>query len=47
MIFGLGENSAPAHLEIRWPNGELQSVADVAIDQELVIRQRPNLEPQN
>ena len=39
IIFGLGENSAAVHLEIRWPDGELQSIDDVKTNQELVLRQ--------
>ena len=39
LIFGLGENSAPIHLEIRWPNGELETLDDVSTNQELVLRQ--------
>ena len=36
--FGLGAATA-ASLEIRWPNGELEKVADVAADQLVVIRE--------
>ena len=39
LIFGLAGNSDPAHLEIRWPDGELQEIHEVAVNQQLTLRQ--------
>jgi hypothetical protein len=39
LIFGLGPDSQPCNLEIRWPNGVRQTVSDVRVNQSLVIRQ--------
>lgn len=37
LIFGLGESAAPCHVEVRWPNGSIQHMKDVAIDDSIVI----------
>jgi hypothetical protein len=37
LLFGLGERAAPCSLEIRWPNGRVQRLEDVAVDQALSI----------
>lgn len=39
LIFGLGEHQEPAQLEIRWPDGQLQVIPDVTVNQSLVLRQ--------
>jgi hypothetical protein len=39
LIFGLGENSSPVRLEIRWPDGTVESVDDISVNQQLVLRQ--------
>lgn len=37
--FGLGPNRAVERIEIRWPNGESQSLADIPADRVMKIRQ--------
>ncbi len=39
LIFGLGDFSEECELEIRWPDGAVQSVQVVTIDQQLTVRQ--------
>lgn len=39
LIFGLGDNSGSVDLEIRWPDGSTQSVRELSVDQECIIRQ--------
>lgn len=39
LIFGLGDDSSPCHLEIRWPDGSHERVESVSVDQKIVIRQ--------
>ena len=42
LIFGLGDDSAVADLEVHWPDGTLQRVVNLAVNQEWVLRQMPN-----
>jgi hypothetical protein len=37
--FGLGANSKPVQIEIRWPNGQSEIVKDVAVNQTLRIKE--------
>lgn len=39
LIFGLGNQGSPVELEIRWPDGFLQVVKDVEVNQRCVFRQ--------
>ncbi|MBS0263206.1 MAG: CRTAC1 family protein [Planctomycetes bacterium] len=41
LIFGLGTDAGPVDLEIRWPNGDRETVNGVTLDQQVVLRQRP------
>lgn len=36
--FGLGEQAAPVLLEVRWPDGKVQTVRDLRVDQRVVVR---------
>lgn len=40
LIFGLGADEAPVTLEIRWPDGSVQTVDELPVDQEVILRQR-------
>ena len=40
LYFGLGESAESCDVEVRWPNGDLQVLKGVSVDQELVVRQR-------
>ena len=48
LIFGLAADSEPVELEIRWPDGSKQTLAGLAVDQQVVLRQPlvPVPEPQ-
>lgn len=37
VAFGLGEQSGPCRVEIRWPSGQTTSLNDVAVDQSLTV----------
>jgi hypothetical protein len=37
LVFGLGERTGDCTLEIRWPNGRVQRIENVTVDQELRI----------
>jgi len=37
--FGLGSHSSPVDLEVLWPNGDVQMVSDVAVDQKITVTQ--------
>jgi len=39
LVFGLGDLTGPCQLEIRWPDGQTSSMADVAADQSMTIRE--------
>ncbi len=39
LIFGLGDAADACSLEVRWPNGLVQSIANVTVDQDLVLRE--------
>lgn len=39
LVFGLGELSEPCQLEIRWPNGQTSTMADIPVDQSMTIRE--------
>ncbi|HXI02309.1 MAG TPA: CRTAC1 family protein [Candidatus Saccharimonadales bacterium] len=39
--FGLGENRGPVELEIRWPDGSVETVHDVAIDRYMTLVEKP------
>ncbi len=39
LIFGLGESASPCTLNVRWPNGAVQSLLEVPVNQQLVIRE--------
>ncbi len=41
LVFGLGNTAEPISLEIRWPNGIVQSIQSVVADQALILRE-PN-----
>ena len=36
--FGLGDHAQPVRLEIRWPNGKLQTVENVEINRSMTVR---------
>lgn len=36
--FGTGDHTGPVTLEVRWPDGKLQTVSDVRIDQRIAVR---------
>ncbi len=36
--FGLGEHAAPVNLDIRWPNGTMQTVPSVEVDRLVAVR---------
>ena len=33
------------HLEVRWPNGEIEEILEVAVDQLVIIRVVPEAKP--
>lgn len=37
LVFGLGNLSGPCQLEIRWPNGQISTKADIPVDQAMTI----------
>ena len=37
--FGMGSNQKPVQIEIRWPNGEIEKVKDVAVNQTVRIKE--------
>ncbi|HEY0984293.1 MULTISPECIES: CRTAC1 family protein [unclassified Schlesneria] len=39
LIFGLGDDSSPCSLEIRWPDGTVQQIPDVTADSMMLIQQ--------
>lgn len=39
MIFGFGEATGPLDVEIQWPNGQVQTLAGVRMDQSLILRE--------
>jgi enediyne biosynthesis protein E4 len=39
LVFGLGNLSGPCQLEIRWPNGQTSTMADISADQAMTIRE--------
>ncbi len=39
LIFGLGGNSSPVSLDIRWPDGTRQTLNGVQVNRELILRQ--------
>jgi hypothetical protein len=41
LVFGLGNRQAPCELQIRWPNGNHQTLSQVALDQSLTIVEQP------
>ena len=40
LIFGLAECSEPCEIEIRWPDGTVEHLAGVQIDQKIVIKEK-------
>ena len=40
-FFGLGDRDRVDEVEIRWPSGAVQRIAEVAADQLLVVEERP------
>ncbi len=42
--FGLGQEKM-THLEVRWPNGEIEEILEVAVDQLVIIRVVPEAKP--
>ena len=40
LIFGLGSDSSPATLDVRWPDGSRQTLRDVPVNQIATLRQR-------
>lgn len=49
LVFGLGENTTIDSLEVRWPDGSLQKIYDVPLDQTITLDQRAakKAEPRN
>jgi hypothetical protein len=43
--FGLGQATRIERLEIRWPSGSVQALADLAADQLLVVREPAAADP--
>lgn len=43
LVFGLGSNADPCHLKIEWSGGCVQEMADVEIDQRVVIVENKSL----
>lgn len=39
LIFGLGNDSSPADLDVRWPDGSRQELRAVPVNRELILRQ--------
>lgn len=39
MVFGLGADAAACEVAIRWPSGKRQALNQVAVDQELILRE--------
>jgi hypothetical protein len=39
LIFGLGNDSLPVDLEVRWPNGSRQTISNLPVNQKLILRQ--------
>ena len=37
LVFGLGDSAEPCLLDIRWPGGKTQTMADVSVDRALVL----------
>ncbi len=37
LIFGFGDLSGPCDIEVLWPSGKTQHLADIALDQELIL----------
>jgi hypothetical protein len=37
--FGLGQNQKAVQIEIRWPNGQTETVKDVAVNQIVKIKE--------
>ena len=46
LIFGLGDHFEPCVLDIRWPDGSRQTIRDVEINREMIVRQ-PRSESRN
>ncbi len=44
LIFGLGNNSSPVDLEVRWPNGSRQAISGLSINQKLILRQSAEID---
>jgi hypothetical protein len=40
LIFGLGKDSSPVDLEVRWPDGSQQTFQSVPVNQAMVVRQQ-------
>ena len=45
MIFGLGEHDARCDVEIRWPNGNTQTLSQIAVDQKYVVEEETAAKP--
>ncbi|MBT7456417.1 MAG: CRTAC1 family protein, partial [Gemmatimonadetes bacterium] len=41
VLFGLGDRERVDRLHIRWPNGQLQRLEDMAADQFIILEQPP------
>jgi hypothetical protein len=39
LLFGFGAVGSDVELEIHWPDGRRETVADVTLDRELILRQ--------
>jgi hypothetical protein len=39
LYFGLGDEKGPVSAEVRWPDGNRQSIQDISINQRLIIKQ--------
>lgn len=37
LVFGLGEHSAPCHVEIHWSSGKISKLHDVSVDEETTV----------
>ena len=39
LIFGLGDSTLPCDVEIRWPNGHIQNLTQLSVDQKLIVQE--------
>jgi len=42
VTFGLGAFAGPVRVRVIWPNGEVQDLAEVAVDELVVVTRQPD-----